>query len=143
MHAHGPHQLRSQLKATLDGQENHGMKLSINYELRDEDVVRGITSFCDKLGLEYSLEERNDWLMHGLHPASEDSTPMLLVISPHTTTSWWLPFQLGRAADRGMGILPYVTESASRLPSYLETGRLVCGHQELLSRLCRLTKFCS
>ncbi len=119
------------------------MKLSINYELQDEDAVRGITALCDELELKYSLEERDDWLTHALRPASEDSTHMLLVISPATTTSWWLPFQLGRAAERRMNILPYLTESASVLPSFLEAGGLVCGHQDLKSRLCRLASACS
>ena len=114
------------------------MRLSINYSLHDEYAVRGITSLCDDLGLEYSLEERDDWLTHALRPASEDSTHMLFVISPATTASWWLPFQLGRAAERRMDVLPYLTESVSVPPSFLEAGEWVCGHQDLRSRLCRL-----
>ena len=90
--------------AENNGQKDRGMKLSINYELPDEDAVRGITSLCDELGLEYTLEESDDWLTHALRPASEDSIHMLLVISPVTTTSGWLPFQLGRAAGGIMGI---------------------------------------
>ncbi len=111
------------------------MKLSINYELQDEDAVRGITSLCHDLGIEYSLEERDDWLTHALRPMSEDSTHMLLVISAAATMSWWLPFQLGRAAERRMQILPYLTESVSILPTYLEAGGLICGQQDLKSRL--------
>ena len=114
------------------------MKLSINYELQDEGAVRQITSLCDELGLEYSLEERDDWLTHALRPASADSTHMLLVISPATTTSWWLPFQIGRATERRMEILPYLTKTVSDLPGFLKARRLVCGSQDLKSRLCRL-----
>ena len=116
------------------------MKLSINYELQDEDVVRGITSLCDEIGVEYSLEERDDWLMHALRPASEDSTHMLFVISPATTKSWWLPFQLGRAAERRMDVLPYLTEPPRVLPSFLEASALVSGDQGLRSRLYRWRK---
>ncbi len=116
------------------------MKLSINYELQDEDVVRGITSLCDEIGVEYSLEERDDWLMHALRPASEDSTHMLFVISPATTKSWWLPFQLGRAAERRMDVLPYLTEPARVLPSFLAASGSVCGDQDLKTRLYRWRK---
>ena len=114
------------------------MRLSINFDQQDEDTVRGITSVCDELGLRYSLEERDDWLSHALRPPSDDSTHMIFVISPATTTSWWLPFQIGRATERRMNILSYVKESTNVLPSYLDAVELVRGPQDLKSRLCRL-----
>ena len=119
------------------------MRLSINFDQRDKNAVRGITSVCDELGLAYLLEERDDWLTHALRPPSKESTHMIFVISPSTTTSWWLPFQIGRATERRMEILSYIRESTSVLPSYLMADELVRGLQDLKSRLCRLTNACT
>ncbi len=118
------------------------MRLSINFDQQDEDAVRGITSVCDELGLDYSLEERDDWLAHALRRPSEDSTHMIFLISPVSTKSWWLPFQIGRATERRMSILSYIRESTSGLPAYLDAGESVRGSQDLKSRLCAWMSFC-
>ena len=99
--------------------------------------VPDITAVCDELGLEYVLEERNDWLTHALRPQSEDSTHVLFVVSPVTSASWWLPFQIGRAVERRVDIVSYVCGSTNDLPKYLEAGDTVRGLEDLKSRLCR------
>ena len=115
------------------------MKLSINFDEQDGSAVPSITAVCHELGLEYVLEERNDWLTHALRPQCEDSTHILFVVSPVTTVSWWLPFQIGRAVERRVGIVSYVWGSTNNLPRYLEAGDTVRGLEDLKSRLCRLT----
>ena len=114
------------------------LRLSINFDERDSSVVPKITAVCDELGLEYTLEERNDWLTHALRPQSEDSTHVLFVVSQTTAVSWWLPFQIGRAVERRVGIVSYVWDSTNNLPKYLEAGDTVKGLEGLKSRLCRL-----
>ena len=111
------------------------MKLSINYDEQDVDVVPEITTVCDKLGLEYVLEERNDWMTHGVRPQCAESTLVLFVVSPVTITSWWLPFQIGRSVERQVTIVSYVRDSTSTIPKYLEAGDTVRGREDLKSRL--------
>jgi len=113
------------------------MKLSINFDEQDSSAVPSITAVCHELGLEYVLEERNDWLTHALRPQSEDSTHVLFVVSPVTSASWWLPFQIGRAVERRVDIVSYVRGSMNNLPRYLEAGDTVRGLDNLKSRLCR------
>ena len=100
-------------------------------------AVSAITAVCRELGLEYVLEERNDWMTQAVRPQSEDSTHVLFVVSPVTTASWWLPFQMGRAVERRVGIISYVPGSTNGLPRYLEAGEIIRGHEDLKSRLRR------
>ena len=113
------------------------MKLSINFDEQDSSAVPKITAICDELGLEYVLEERNDWLTHAVRPQTEDSTHVLFMVSQATTVSWWLPFQIGRAVERRAGIVSYVWGSTDNLPKYLEAGDTVRSLEDLKSRLFR------
>ena len=112
------------------------MKLSINYDEQDGSVIPEITAVCDQLGLEYVLEERNDWMTNAVRPQSAESTHVLFVVSPVNTASWWLPFQIGRAVERRATVVSYVSDSTDILPRYLEAGETVRQSEDLKSRLC-------
>jgi len=119
----------------LGGQTGPVLKLCISYSWEDEQVAREIASLCGELGVEYALDGRNDWLMHGLHDGPEGSTHQLVVVSRANARSWWLPFQLGRAADRGVETFAYLTEPDREPPAFLREKPLVRGLDSLKAML--------
>ena len=64
-------------------------------------------------------------------------TPSILaVVTEHTPTSWWVPFELGvaRETDSQIGTFLWVDERANnvvRLPSYLATWPILTSESEL------------
>ena len=111
------------------------VRLSINYSAEDGETVEEIGSLCNELGLEYSLDERNDWLMRAFHREPEGATHLLVIVSPATVKSLWVPFQLGRAEEHGISILPYLTYSALDLPQFLQGRSCIHGIEALRTRL--------
>lgn len=112
------------------------MKLSIHYSTEDRQAAQEISSLCDELGLEYSLSERNDWLMRAFHGDPEGATHLLVVVSPVSMKSLWVPFQLGRAEERGLAVLPYLSYPLEQKPPQFLRGRSwVRGIDDLRARL--------
>ena len=73
--------------------------------------------------------------MHGLHPGPEGSTHQLVVVSLANERSWWLPFRLGRAAERGITTFAYLTHPECDPPSYLKGKLCVRGLDGLKAEL--------
>ena len=74
---------------------------------------------CEELGVSCAVEERGDWLMQGLHLDPDDTTHLILVLSQATDGCWWVPFQAGRAAERGTSVIPFLTDPAADPPGFL------------------------
>ena len=72
------------------------MKLCVSYSWEDQEIAGEVAYVCEEIGVDYTLDGRNDWLMHGLHPGPDDATHHVFIVSPTNERSWWLPFQLGR-----------------------------------------------
>ncbi len=111
------------------------MKLSVQHDAHDIAVAGQVAALCAELGLEHELDARDDWLIHALRPMAGDSTHMLLVVTPMSVGCWWVPFQLGRATERGMEIVLYVTADVGELPGFIEQADAVRGLPQLRDRL--------
>ena len=107
------------------------VKLSISYSQEDRETALRIGSMCDELRIDHVLDERNDWLMHALRQRPEGSTHLLVIVSPANEKSWWLPFQLGRATEHGITIVPYQARLTQGLPSFLRDSSRVVGLESL------------
>ena len=116
------------------------MKLSIHFDERDEKTASEIAAVCDRLGVEYVLEERNDWMTRAVRPRSPEATHVLFVVSPQTAASWWLPFQIGRAVECRMPIMSFVTGLVDNRPRYLEAGEVLRELEDVNSTLRRLSR---
>ncbi len=85
------------------------MKLCICHASIDRVLAGKIGSLCDEMEIEHILDERSDWLMHGLRPRADEVTHLLVIVSPANEKSWWVPFRLGRAREGGIPVLLYPT----------------------------------
>ena len=111
------------------------MKLCVSYSWEDQEIAGKVAYVCEEIGVDYTLDGRNDWLMHGLHPGPDDATHHVFIVSPTNERSWWLPFQLGRTRDSGVAVLVYLHESVSSAPSFVQGDVCVSGIQEFRSHL--------
>jgi hypothetical protein len=114
------------------------MRLAISYSFEDEATAREIGALCAELGIDHVLDGRNDWLMNGLHAEPAGSTHLLLVVSRATDGSWWMPFRLGRATERGLPVVPYLGEAEEGVPEGLWDADWVRGMDDLRKRLTSL-----
>ncbi len=100
------------------------MKIHISFEFQDQPAALEIARACDQVGVDYKLDERNDWLMHGLRKWPEPDSLLVVVASSSSLKSWWLPFLLGRCTEQRIAVAVYQTMPKQKLPIYLEGERL-------------------
>lgn len=95
------------------------MHLTISFSHEDKEIALRISDLCSELRIHNTLDERRDWLYHGLRQLPEDATHLLLILSESTEDTWWLPFLLGRAEAAGLDVLLYAEQWSANLPGYL------------------------
>jgi hypothetical protein len=71
------------------------------------------------LGIDHVLDERDDWLMRALPRGPGAATHLLVIVSEDSEASWWLPFQIDRAHESGLGILLFLERPRRPPPAFL------------------------
>ena len=115
------------------------MKLCICHSSFDRVLAGKIGSLCDEMEIEHILDERSDWLMHGLRPRADEVTHLLVIVSPANEKSWWVPFRLGRAREDGIPVLLYPTRPGGGTRRFLGEPQRVHGLETLKNRLRELS----
>jgi len=95
------------------------VKLFISYSHQDKATAAAITKSCVTAGMPYFQDEKDvmwgDSISAAVARGLSDSTHLLVIVSPATVKSWWVPFEIGRAVERHMTILPYLTHPSLEL----------------------------
>ncbi len=111
------------------------MVLLVCYAHADRAIAEEVRAICTRLEVPCMLDERNDWLMHGLRAEPVECSHLLVVVSAANDRSWWLPFRLGRAAEEGLTVVPFLTDPELPLPDFLHTLEPLADLSRLESRL--------
>lgn len=114
------------------------MKLFISYSWKDQDVASEIMDMCVDAGVECFLDKKDiSWgqsIQKGVAQGLATSTHLLVILSSETVRSWWVPFEIGRAVERGLVILPFLSSSDVDLPSFLADRLAITSLDDLRAR---------
>ena len=95
---------------------------------------RGVRGYLDRW--DPSVDGDTPELEEHLREVIRETPSILAVVTEHTSTSWWVPFELGVARETDSHIATYlvVDETSGRtveLPSYLRTWPILASESEL------------
>lgn len=101
------------------------MKFFISYNHSDAALARAIATALDEKGIAYFLDEKD--VGYGLDILTEvskhlaTSTHMAVIISPGSSKSTWVPYEIGVARANGLTIVPVLQHPSIDLPAYIAT----------------------
>ena len=100
------------------------MSVFISYSHIDEAFVRTLTSGLDELGVEYFLDVKDiEWggnVTETIADALKACSSILVIVSPASLKSHWVPFEIGQATALGKTVLPLLTHPSLEVPGYLK-----------------------
>lgn len=101
------------------------MSVFISYSRIDKTFVQNLTCSLDKLSVAYFLDEKDiEWgvnVAEAISDALMSCSSILVVISPASLKSHWVPFEIGQARALGKTVLPLLTHPSLDLPGYLQS----------------------
>ncbi len=104
------------------------MKIFISHKKCDSKIAlqiakefqsRNIDIYLDALDETINISQGSKELTNHLKSEIESSSDILVVMSDQTRLSWWVPFEIGMAADQNMPIVTYLHNDV-HLPEYLD-----------------------
>lgn len=101
------------------------MKVFISHKNEDALVALQVCNALKSAGadsyldvLDNNIAQDGEKLTKHIREKLRECTEIIVVLSSRTKTSWWVPFEIGMAAEKDMPIVNYLT-SEETLPSYL------------------------
>jgi len=98
----------------------------ISYSHVDKGFVTDFSGELDKIGVGYFLDEKElDWGSHineSIKSSLFESKCILVIISPASLKSEWVPFEIGYAIANGKKILPLLIHPSLDMPAYIKMG---------------------
>ena len=86
------------------------MRVFISYATQDRDIATSIAGILDDLGIECFLDVKDlnwgDNVLASIQAGLNSSTHLVLLLSPASEKSQWVPYETGYAAARGKYVLP-------------------------------------
>jgi hypothetical protein len=96
----------------------------ISYSRTDTAVANQIASLLNKLGIKYFLDVKDiNWggsINATVRAALLECHAVLVVLSPGSLKSQWVPYEIGHASALRKTILPYLTHTSLELPLFLQ-----------------------
>lgn len=100
-------------------------RVFISYSRVDREFVAAIVAELKATGTLYVLDEKDiDWGDHvesAIRGSIRDSSHLLVVISPASAKSTWVPYEIGLAQGYGLTILPLLTHPSMELFPFLRS----------------------
>lgn len=119
------------------------MRLFVSFSRVDERLANDVAGVLDELQVEYKADIKDvDWaedvpatLSNGLAAA----TDYLVVVSPASLGSAWLPFEAGLAIGQHKTLLSLTVHPALALPGYLQASRALTDAEHVRAYLTQPT----
>lgn len=103
---------------------NMQRRVFISYSSVDQEQADRLAEICNEIGITYFLDRKDvkwgDDVGEEIAKGVTASTDMIVIISPASLKSQWVPYEIGQASGQGKPILPYLTHPSLSLPSYLQ-----------------------
>ena len=101
------------------------MKIFISYSSIDKKEAKKIATLLGKMKIDYFLDKKDISWGDNIKEKIEDSilecTHLIVLISPASLKSQWVPYELGSANRLGIHILPYKVHPSIDLPDFLKS----------------------
>jgi len=99
-------------------------KVFISYSSVDDKLAEELAKALDEINVGYFFDRKDvewgddvtDRITHGLAGCSA----LIVIVSPASLKSQWVPFEIGHASALGKKILPFLTHPSLDVPGYLQ-----------------------
>lgn len=99
------------------------MKVFISYSSVDEPLAKEIQSTLEEVGVGSFLDKKDiawgDDVLERVARGLTDSTAVVVIISPASLKSQWVPFEVGHAMALGKKVLPFLAHPSIDVPDFL------------------------
>lgn len=99
-------------------------KIFISYSSVDKMRAKQLAKALEELSIKYFLDQKDvDWgddVTARLKLGLEECSALIVIISPASLKSQWVPFEIGHASACGIKILPFLTHPSLDLPGFLQ-----------------------
>lgn len=98
-------------------------RVFISYSSVDDVLALDIASVLDSLGVHYFLDQKDISWGHPISKEIEDALgeclEVIVIISPASLKSQWVPYEIGIAKAKGKKVLPFLSNPSVDIPSFL------------------------
>lgn len=99
-------------------------KVFISYSSVDDGIARQLTEALDEINIQYFFDRKDvEWgddVTGRITSGLAECAALIVVISPASLKSQWVPFEIGHASGLGKKILPFLTHPSLDVPGYLQ-----------------------
>lgn len=99
------------------------IKVFISYARADYAVALEIIRILNELGISYFMDTKDigwgDVFPEKIRQALDEATSVIVIVSPASLQSHWVPYEIGHATGARKEILPYLVTPSLELPQYL------------------------
>jgi len=104
-------------------------KVFISYSHIDAKIVQELTCLLKEIGVNFFLDSKDiNWgasITTKVHKGLADSSALIVVLSPASLKSQWVPYEIGYANAFGVTILPFLTHPSLDVPLYMKELKFV------------------
>lgn len=112
------------------------MSVFISYSHVDRERAQELSRELERLGVEMFIDEKNikwgDPVPNTISDALRACSAVLVIVSPDSLKSSWVPYEIGIAKALGKTILPLLTHPSLELPGYLQNFNYKTNMNEVL-----------
>jgi len=116
-------------------------KVFISYSWEDSNVVNALAKALDHVRVPYFLDKKDiewgDELPSKISDGLADSSYLLVVLSPASLKSQWVPYEIGQAIALRKRVLPFLTHPSIEIPSFLRQFRFETDIENVASFFAR------
>lgn len=134
--------------------KNRGIEcVFLSHQQRDKNICREIANYIRAANIDvyfdeddkdlklYRQENNPSGVVESIKKGINNSSHMLVIISPNTLVSKWVPWEVGYGYDKtDLGILTIKGISDEALPDYLKTTAIIRGTKSLNSYLAKIAR---
>jgi TIR domain len=98
-------------------------KVFISYSHTDTSIADGIAAVLQELSLDYFRDVKDiqwgDGINNSVREGLESSSAIIVIVSPGSLKSHWVPYEVGYATALKKKILPFLTHPALDVPGFI------------------------
>lgn len=125
-------------------------RVFISHQKKDSDVARKIADYLEEAGIDIyfdqydnSIDRTNpESVVRAIRYGIENSSHMLVVFSPNTLGSMWVPWEIGYAYNSTvtLGVLRIKGVAENELPEYLKVVKVISDIWDLNQLISNITR---
>jgi len=118
------------------------LRVFIGYSSVDENIANELARLFDEIGLEYLLDRKDiEWGSHitrEIRKGLSECSHVVVIISPASLKSQWVPFEIGHAMVRGKGYFHFLPILHSTYPDIytIFITKVIFKMQRSIFRVC-------